>query len=296
MNTMFKPVRVAIVAAIVSAASLSSLEAVAVPDIKMQASSGVTGPGVTGQGSPASQPPTKAISQGKAASQGTGSVVGAGTPATPPAASTPVAASTPAAPSTASAPAAPPRAASPSTPPAPPSTAAASAPKSAATKSADAKPAAKGGAKLSAIDREFVTKAAQAGHAEIAAGKLAAANAGNAEVKKFGEMMAQAHAKSGDELMQITSSKGVTVPKEADKTHKQLAKQLEKLNGDKFDRLYMREAGVKDHKAAVALFTKEAKSGKDPELKAFAEKSLPTIKEHLQTAQNVYASVNTARK
>jgi putative membrane protein len=130
-------------------------------------------------------------------------------------------------------------------------------------------------------------KAAQAGLAEVAAGKLAASNAANAEVKKFGEHMAQDHAKANDELMQIAQSKSLALPAEPDRSHRRFAKQLQSLPGDKFDRTYMREAGIKDHKAAYALFSNEAKKGKDPELRAFAQKTLPDIQEHLKMAQDL---------
>jgi len=42
---------------------------------------------------------------------------------------------------------------------------------------------------------------------------------------------------------------------------------------------------VSDHEEAVALFQKEASSGTDPDLKAFAQKTLPTLQEHLKMAQ-----------
>jgi putative membrane protein len=159
---------------------------------------------------------------------------------------------------------------------------------------APAKAAGGGSPRLSGLDKQFAIKAIQDGMAEISAGKLAAANAASADVKKFAEHMAQDHGKAGDELKQIAQNKGIAVPADTDRPHQKLAKQLQTLNGDKFDRLYMRE-GVKDHKNAVALFTKEAKSGKDPELRAFAGKTLPTLKEHLAMAQQVNGSVNAKR-
>jgi putative membrane protein len=42
---------------------------------------------------------------------------------------------------------------------------------------------------------------------------------------------------------------------------------------------------VSDHKQDISDFQKEAKSGKDSDLKGFAAKSLPTLQEHLQLAQ-----------
>jgi len=45
---------------------------------------------------------------------------------------------------------------------------------------------------------------------------------------------------------------------------------------------------VKDHEEAVSLFDEEAKTGKDPELKAFAAKTLPTLKDHLKMAKALH--------
>ena len=167
----------------------------------------------------------------------------------------------------------------------PPATGAA--PSAAAKSSPSAKSATGTKASLARADKDFAMKAAQAGLAEVAAGKLAASNGANAEVKKFGEHMAQDHTKANDELMQIAQSKSLALPAEPDRAHQRLAKQLQGLSGDRFDRTYMREAGIKDHKAAYALFSNEAKKGKDPELRAFAQKTLPDIQEHLKMAQQV---------
>ena len=158
--------------------------------------------------------------------------------------------------------------------------------------------AAKGAADsaVSAQDREFATKAAQAGHAEVTAGKLAASKASSGDVKKFATQMVDDHTKSGDELKPIAESKGIKLPAEPDAAHKQLAARLEKLQGAEFDRVYVAEAGVKDHKAAVDLFTAQAKNGKDPELKAFAQKTLPTVEHHYKMALDLAKSTQAAKK
>ena len=148
---------------------------------------------------------------------------------------------------------------------------------------------------MSTKDRQFISKAAQAGHAEVAAGKLAASQASRDDVKKFGQQMVDDHGKANDELTKIAQAKGITPPAEPDAAHQRLATRLQSAKAAGFDRLYVREAGVKDHKAAVALFTDEAKNGKDAELKAFAEKNLPTIKEHQKMAQDLARSAGKQR-
>ncbi len=44
---------------------------------------------------------------------------------------------------------------------------------------------------------------------------------------------------------------------------------------------------VKDHKKDVADFKKEANGGKDPDVKSFASKTLPTLEEHLKMVQEM---------
>jgi putative membrane protein len=55
--------------------------------------------------------------------------------------------------------------------------------------------------------------------------------------------------------------------------------QLSKLDGAEFDRAYMKQT-VEDHDRDVGDFQKEAKEGKDSQLKSFANQTLPTIKQH----------------
>jgi putative membrane protein len=274
MTHAFRPIHSTIAAAIFAATTLATVGVVAAGNQTLQSPAA----GSAGTAAPSKAAGT-AISPGRAASLGTGSVVGSDPSAT----GSTTAGSTTVAQSPATA-----------TPPASTMPASGSAPSSAKASGSPAKAAGSGAAKLSGLDRQFAIKAIQDGMAEVSTAKLAAANAASADVKKFGEHMAQDHSKAGDELKQIAQNKGIAVPADTDRMHQKLAKQLQAMNGDKFDRLYMRE-GVKDHKSAVALFTKEAKNGKDPELRAFAGKTLPKLKEHLALAQQVNGSVNAKR-
>jgi len=135
-------------------------------------------------------------------------------------------------------------------------------------------------------ERKFLEEAAQHGVAEVDAGKLAASKATNAEVKKFGEQMAQDHGKANEELKQLASQKGVQVKEEPDRAHKRASDQLQKLSGADFDKKYMGQM-VKDHEEDVKKFQKMAKDAKDPEVRAFAEKTVPVLEKHLDMARQV---------
>lgn len=147
-------------------------------------------------------------------------------------------------------------------------------------------------AELARQDKNFLIKAAQAGKTEVLASQLAENKATNAEVKSFASTMAQDHAKVGDELKQLASNKGVAVPESPARGQQSEINKLSKLDGDKFDKKYTKDIGLKAHKDAVALFKKASNDAKDPDIKAFAAKTLPSLEHHLQMAEALKASTD----
>ena len=146
---------------------------------------------------------------------------------------------------------------------------------------------------VSSTDQEFMINTAKAGMAEVELGKMAAEKGSSDAVKQFGKRMADDHAKASDELKQFAQQKGLTLPTDLDAKHKQLRDRLAKLNGVDFDKAYANEM-VKDHKKDVADFKRQAKSAKDPDLKSWAGKTLPTLEDHLKQAQDMQAQVKSA--
>jgi putative membrane protein len=154
----------------------------------------------------------------------------------------------------------------------------------AAQAAAAKKSTAESAAKASA--QNFLSKAAQANLAELELGRLAADKAENSDVKQFGQKMVDDHGKANKEVEALAGQKGVTLPTYIDAAHKAAKARLEKLSGSAFDRAFAAQM-VKDHQAAVTLFRTQARSGKDPDVKAFAEKMLPDLEGHLKMAQDL---------
>jgi putative membrane protein len=150
-------------------------------------------------------------------------------------------------------------------------------------------------AKVDRDDREFMEKAARLGHAELAASKLAATRASSQEVKDFARQMVEDHTRSSRELQALASSKGVKLPASPDRGHAKDLRKLEGLSGAEFDREYMAGAGVKDHDRTVDLFRDAQKDTKDPDVKAFIDKTLPVLQKHHQRAKTVHASVKDGK-
>ncbi|NUZ06633.1 DUF4142 domain-containing protein [Piscinibacter koreensis] len=151
------------------------------------------------------------------------------------------------------------------------------------------------GAAVPAADRRFVEKAAMGGMAEVELGRLAQQKAQNDQVKQFGQRMVDDHSRANSELMQIATGKGMQPPTTLDKKAQSDRAKLEKLSGADFDRQYMAHM-LADHKKDIAEFQKEAKSGRDADIKAFAAKTLPTLQDHLKLAQTTHAAVRGGAK
>jgi putative membrane protein len=144
----------------------------------------------------------------------------------------------------------------------------------------------KGAAQLTPADRGFVQKAAEGGLAEVELGKLASEKASSDEVKKFGQRMVADHSKANDQLKQVASRVGVTLPDKLNPKDQATKDRLSKLSGEPFDAAYMRDM-VKDHTKDLAEFRHESQSAKNDDVKNFAAQTLPTLQDHLQRAKSI---------
>jgi putative membrane protein len=139
-------------------------------------------------------------------------------------------------------------------------------------------------------DTSFVTKAAQGGMAEVKLGQLATEKASSPDVKAFGQQMVDDHSKANDELKNLASKKGETLPTDIDAKDQAKYDRLSKMSGAEFDKAYMADM-VSDHKTDVSEFRRESQRGTDPDIKAWAAKTLPTLEHHLQMAETTDAKV-----
>lgn len=145
-------------------------------------------------------------------------------------------------------------------------------------------------------DRQFVTKAATGGLLEVKLGELAQQKASASDVKQFGQKMVDDHGKANDELKQLAQQKRIEVPSELTGEAKEHYDKFAKLSGNDFDQKYVAMM-VRDHKEDIADFEKEAKNGNDPDAKAWAAKTLPTLKSHREMIQKIALDhgIDTAR-
>lgn len=143
------------------------------------------------------------------------------------------------------------------------------------------------------IDAEFVDKAGMIGKVERQAGQLALDRSSNADVKAFARKMVDDHARIADELRHIGAQKGVPVQTRMLVDPEVTA--LRAKDGRAFDAAYVALAGPRAHEAAVRLYQTEAKEGRDPQLRAFAARTLPTLNAHLSAARQLAKTVAAAQ-
>jgi putative membrane protein len=139
-------------------------------------------------------------------------------------------------------------------------------------------------------DAKFVVTAAADGMAEVEAGKMAVAKAMGTRVKSFATMMVADHSKVGNELAAIAQKEDITLPAAPDTAQQKKATDLSKKTGKDFDKAYI-NAMVDGHKKAVKLFEDASKKLKDTTLRAFAIRTLPTLKMHLDSVKAIKASM-----
>lgn len=150
-----------------------------------------------------------------------------------------------------------------------------------------------GGAAPSRADQKLIKDMAMANLAEIEAGRMAQGKTQSDQVKNFAQQMIDDHTKALGEVQQLAQAKGVALPTELDRMHKRKAERMAALSGDAFDRAYMAQAGLADHKATHSLLQKVQSQAKDPDVKALAARTMPVVDQHLSSAQQLHK--DTAR-
>ena len=137
-----------------------------------------------------------------------------------------------------------------------------------------------------AADSMFMTHAAADGMAEVQMGQMALQKSSDPKVKALAQRIVDDHTDANNKLRTLAQDKQVTLPAAPTKEAQDKAATLNSMDGAKFDQAWG-EAMVSDHQKAVKMFSGEATRTRDPRIRAFAQATLPTLKTHLQMAQQL---------
>ncbi len=125
--------------------------------------------------------------------------------------------------------------------------------------------------KLDPKDKEFISRAVAGGIREVEAGQMAEKQGKSDAVKDIGKALVADHTKANKDLTALAKKKGLGLGKPT--------QGMPKMGGD-FDQEFLAMM-LSDHQSDIKMFEQEAKSGMDPDLKAFAAKTLPVLQKHL---------------
>ena len=133
---------------------------------------------------------------------------------------------------------------------------------------------------VSAADRAFIAMVSQGGMFEVEAGRLGAEQGHTQDIKDQGVTEAHDHQLVGAKLKSIAAEAGVQFPETLNAMFQTELDDLKALTGLAFDAAYLRD--MEDiHAKDGAAFAKEAKSGRNPKLRAFAAETHRIVLRHI---------------
>jgi predicted outer membrane protein len=132
----------------------------------------------------------------------------------------------------------------------------------------------------------FLKEAAAAGRFEAEASRLALAKSSHAGVRTFAATLVNHHTAVGNELVHMLHVRGMAPPMLANDQRKALNR-LAKLQGGRFDREFLLEVGLKTQQEDLQAFERARLATRDPQLRAWIERMLPTLRYHLTLAERL---------
>lgn len=139
-------------------------------------------------------------------------------------------------------------------------------------------------------ETSFLKQAGQGNLLEVKLGQLASQKSQNSSVKEFADRLVKDHGKANEHLKDVAEKHQITVPTSLDAKHQKKIEDLETKSGSEFDKEFARMM-IKSHKKGVSKYQAAAEECEDADLKSYAQRTLPTLKEHFRMAQDLGRSV-----
>ena len=129
------------------------------------------------------------------------------------------------------------------------------------------------------LERRFLQITAANLRFQSEASGLAAARTNNPSVKDLANTLTARQQTAQPELLRLLHVRGMAMPIMTSRQTKVL-KQLARLQGARFDQLYVEEVVLRSYRDDIANYEKLAADAQDPVLKAWVERQLPTLRVH----------------
>jgi len=133
---------------------------------------------------------------------------------------------------------------------------------------------------------EFLVRATNSGMTEVMLARLAQQKATINSVKSFAAMLEKDHSAVNDQVKSFGSQRNVTLPATITDDKQKMYADMEKMTGKAFDKEYI-SMMIKSHNDGIDLFENAKANASDIDIKNFADKILPTLKIHRDSAQAI---------
>ena len=122
--------------------------------------------------------------------------------------------------------------------------------------------------------------------------ELARSRALHPSVRIFAKMMRDDHGGTSEELKSLAAKKNITLPATMLPVHQRLLEPMSETGiGEKFDKRYM-DAQIIAHVEAITVYENAASKEPDAELRAFAGRRLPKLRDNLVLAKKAKDSLD----
>jgi putative membrane protein len=140
---------------------------------------------------------------------------------------------------------------------------------------------------LGTVDTYFVTQTSLGTPFQTDAGRIAEAKGTTPEIRAYADLMVSSHIAVNNALLAILQHKPpVPPPTLLQAAYATMVASLRHETGHTLDEDYIR-GQVAYQNANAALYRYEIANGTDPDLKAFAQQTLPKIEDHLARAEKL---------
>ena len=143
-------------------------------------------------------------------------------------------------------------------------------------------------------DIRFAAEAASASLLQVQLGEMALDRAVSPEVKALAQRIVSDYKRIEEDLKAVATRKRFVLPTEPGKDHKEIIEMVSSQTGIAFDLAYMNQM-VELHKKLVSKYEDAAEEGADIDIRTFASKQLPLLRQHRQMAESLEEKINNAR-
>lgn len=133
-------------------------------------------------------------------------------------------------------------------------------------------------------DVAFAIETAKSNMLEIKLGEMASQKGMSDKVKLLGKSMLDEHSKINTELLEVANQKKLALPTSLQEKEQRIYDKLAAKEAESFDKAYCKFT-AKSHKKIASRFRKEAKRGKDQQLKKLAYDNVNELEQQLITAR-----------